>query len=132
MVSIPTLKQFRVEEPERFLLLKEIVEPLSADPTAQTSDPDVSAFASIGIPKVIFEPQATVLQCLEAVHTASLTNNAAWQLHIAAQKAVKSKVSHSLVHREQAGFASPIPPLHIYRGLGLLGFDPQPNLPSQP
>lgn len=80
VISIDSLKRFRDEETEHFLLLKETIESLGADPTAMTPDADVSAVASMGIPKVLLEPRTTVLQCLEAVQTAELTDNAAWEV----------------------------------------------------
>lgn len=82
VISIDSLKHFRDEEAEHFFLLKEVIESLGADPTAMTPDADVSALASMGIPKVLMEPRTTVLQCLEAVQTTELTDNAAWEVLI--------------------------------------------------
>ena len=36
--------------------------------------------AALGLTKVLSEPRTTVLQCLEAVQTAELTDNVAWGL----------------------------------------------------
>lgn len=82
VIPLYTLERFRDEELEHFLLLKESIESLGADPTAITPDADVSAIAAMGIPKVLMEPRTTVLQCLEAVQTAELTDNAAWEVLI--------------------------------------------------
>ncbi len=80
VVSTDTLRQFRNEEEEHFFLIKEIIEDLGADPTAMTPDADVCALASLGIPKVLTEPRTTITQCLQAILTAELSDNAGWGL----------------------------------------------------
>lgn len=78
IVSIDKLRHFRDEEHEHMLLVGAVISDLGADPTAMTPDANVSALASLGLPKVIGEPRTSVLQCLEAIQVAELTDNAAW------------------------------------------------------
>lgn len=80
VVSLDLLKQFRNEEAEHFLMVKETMESIGADPTAQTPDADVAGLASLGIIKVLTEPRTSVSQCLEALLTAEMTDNGAWEL----------------------------------------------------
>lgn len=78
IVSVDKLRHFRDEEHEHALLVGTVISELGADPTAMTPDANVSALASIGLPKVISEPRTSVLQCLETMQIAELTDNAAW------------------------------------------------------
>lgn len=80
IVSLDRLRQFRAEENEHFLMVKEVMESIGADPTAQTPDADVSALGALGIQKVMTEPRTSLSQCLEALLTAEMTDNAAWEL----------------------------------------------------
>lgn len=80
IISVPLLKQFRDEETEHFLMVKEVMEAIGADPTAQTPDADAAALASLGIPKVLNEPRTSLSQCLDAILTAEMTDNGAWEL----------------------------------------------------
>ncbi|WP_166261322.1 ferritin-like domain-containing protein [Marinobacter salicampi] len=80
IVSINLLKQFREEEYEHFLMVKEVMESVGADPTAQTPDADVAGLAALGIQKVMTEPRTSLSQCLEALLTAEMTDNGAWEL----------------------------------------------------
>lgn len=76
------LREICQQEAEHFLLLKECIEGLGADPTAQTPDADVSGVAALGMQKVISDPRTSVSQCLEVLLSAELTDNAAWELLI--------------------------------------------------
>lgn len=80
VISVDALKQFRDEEAQHFLLVHKIMESLGADPTAMTPDADISAVASMGVVQVLTEPRTSILQCLEALQTLELTDNAAWTL----------------------------------------------------
>jgi bacterioferritin (cytochrome b1) len=81
-VSLETLQRFCDEEEEHFLLVKDAMESLGADPTAQTPDADVAAVASMGVQRVVTDPRTTVTQSLEALLMAELTDNAGWELLI--------------------------------------------------
>ena len=81
-VTVDELQQIRDEEMQHFQLLSDVVESLGADPTALTPAANVSAVATMGIPKVLNDPRTTIAQCLDALLTLELTDNAAWELLI--------------------------------------------------
>ena len=72
------LEHLRREEYEHFLLLRSAIEQLGGDPTAVTPSANLQLTASQGVPKVVVDPRTTLLQCLEAVLTTELTDNACW------------------------------------------------------
>jgi rubrerythrin len=85
------LLRFRDEELAHFLLVKEAIESLGGDPTAQTPAADVKAVESSGILLAIGDPRTTLSQCLEALHTAELADNAGWKLLIAMAEGLKQE-----------------------------------------
>ena len=80
--SLAELQEIRDEEHRHFLLLSEAVTSLGGDPTVQCPCADVQAVASLGIMQVLNDPRTTVSQCLNALLTAELTDNAGWELLI--------------------------------------------------
>ena len=80
--SLAELQEIRDEEHRHFLLLSEAVTSLGGDPTVQSPCADVQAVASLGIMQVLNDPRTTVSQCLNALLTAELTDNAGWELLI--------------------------------------------------
>ncbi|TVP57781.1 MAG: ferritin-like domain-containing protein [Halomonadaceae bacterium] len=80
VLSIQKLRQFRDEELAHFLLLKRAMVSLGADPSTLPGEADTGAQASLGVQRVLNEPRSSVLQCLEAILTTELTDNAAWCL----------------------------------------------------
>lgn len=81
-ISLRKLKHIRDEEAEHFLIVKEAMETLGADPTAQTPDADVSGVAAMGIQRVLADPRTSLAHCLEMLLTLELTDNACWELLI--------------------------------------------------
>lgn len=79
VVRMEKLHKFREEERDHALLVASVLKDIGADPTAMTPDADVTALASMGLPKVMTEPRTTVLQCLEALQIAELADNVAWE-----------------------------------------------------
>jgi hypothetical protein len=79
---LETLYRIRNEELEHFKMLGLAIEKMGGDPTAQTPCADVTATASMGILQVVTDPRTTLAQCLNAVLTAELTDNAGWELLI--------------------------------------------------
>jgi hypothetical protein len=63
-------------------LLGECMLKMGGDPTAMTPCADVQATASMGLVQVLTDPRTTLAQCLGAILTAELTDNAAWELLI--------------------------------------------------
>ncbi len=112
MTSLPMdeLWEIRNEEEEHFMLIQECIETLGADPTAQTPDANVSGVASEGIMKVLTDPRTSISQCLEALLTIELTDNAAWELLILLSQDMKlddmtarfqEALSHEMSHAER-------------------------------
>jgi hypothetical protein len=77
---LATLQRIRAEELEHFRMLGQAMEKMGGDPTAQTPCADVTATASMGIVQVLSDPRTTLAQCLNAMLTAELTDNAGWEL----------------------------------------------------
>lgn len=79
---LATLERIRAEELAHFRMLCEAMESLGGDPTAQTPCADATATASMGLIQVLTDPRTTIAQCLNAMLTAELTDNAGWELLI--------------------------------------------------
>lgn len=76
------LERIRNEELEHMKMVKEAIETLGADPTAMTPCADVAGVSSMGIMQVLTDPRTNIAQCLNAMLTVELTDNAAWDLLI--------------------------------------------------
>jgi rubrerythrin len=77
---LQTLQRICGEELQHFRMLGDAMLKLGGDPTAQTPCADVTATASMGILQVVTDPRTTLAQCLNAMLTAELTDNAGWEL----------------------------------------------------
>lgn len=81
----PTLEDIQhigSEELEHFQLLTRTITEAGGDPTVQSPSADIAAVASIGILQVLTDPRTSLAQCLQALLTAELTDNAGWELLI--------------------------------------------------
>jgi hypothetical protein len=76
------LEKIHRDELAHFILVREAIEKLGADPTALTPSADLMSMASKGIPEVLVDPRTNLVQCLEALMVAELTDNAGWELLI--------------------------------------------------
>ncbi|WP_224363599.1 ferritin-like domain-containing protein [Hyalangium versicolor] len=76
------LERIMFDELAHFNLIREAMEKLGADPTALTPSADLVAVASKGIPAVLVDPRTNLVQCLEVLLVAELTDNAGWELLI--------------------------------------------------
>jgi bacterioferritin (cytochrome b1) len=91
----PTIEQIEEigrEEFEHFLLLNRTITEMGGDPTVQSPCADVASVASMGIMQVLTDPRTSMAQCLQALLTAELTDNAGWELLI--------KLAENLGHDE--------------------------------
>jgi len=79
-IALQTLQHIRAEELSHFRMLCECMRQLGGDPTAQTPCADTTATASMGLLQVLTDPRTTLAQCLNAILTAELTDNAGWEL----------------------------------------------------
>ncbi|MFW6051140.1 MAG: ferritin-like domain-containing protein [Myxococcota bacterium] len=66
------------EEHRHFALLEQAMQGMGGDPTAMTPSADLAATASSGVLEVIVDPRTTLLQSLEAILVAELTDGAGW------------------------------------------------------
>ena len=81
----PTLEEIQEigsEELEHFILINDTIAGLGGDPTVESPCADVIGVASLGIMQVLTDPRTTIPQCLSAMLTAELTDNAGWELLI--------------------------------------------------
>lgn len=79
---LQTLQHFREEEAEHLALVKAAIEKLGADPTAMTPCADVAGCLNMGVMETITDPRTNLAQCLNALLTAELSDNAGWELLI--------------------------------------------------
>ena len=79
---LQTLQHFREEEAEHLALVKAAIEKLGADPTAMTPCANVAGCLNMGVMETITEPRTNLAQCLNALLTAELSDNAGWELLI--------------------------------------------------
>ena len=77
---LETLMRIRNEELEHFKMLGLAMQKMGGDPTAQTPCADVVATQAMGIIQVVTDPRTTLAQCLNAMLSAELTDNAGWEL----------------------------------------------------
>ena len=70
------------EELEHFLMINRAIEEIGGDPTVQSPCADMASVASMGIVQVLTDPRSSMAQCLQAMLTAELTDNAGWELLI--------------------------------------------------
>jgi hypothetical protein len=76
------------EEYRHFLMLQSIIEQMGGDPTAVTPAADIQGTMAQGIRMVIVDPRTTLLQSLEAILVAELTDSTCWETLVElAQKA---------------------------------------------
>ena len=105
----PTLDDIRrigTEELEHFLMLNQTITDLGGDPTVESPSADVAGVTSRGIMQVLTDPRSSVPQCLQALLTAELTDNAGWELLIELASGMgyddmREQFETALVHEEE-------------------------------
>ena len=96
---LDSLKLIRDQEVEHMQLVARAMEKLGADPTAQTPCADVTGVMSMGIMQVITDPRTNIAQGLDALMSAELIDNAAWELLISlAEGAGHDGIAESFGH----------------------------------
>ena len=76
------IQEIGSEELEHFILINDTIAGLGGDPTLESPCADIIGVASMGIMQVLTDPRTTIPQCLSAMLTAELTDNAGWELLI--------------------------------------------------
>jgi rubrerythrin len=86
-VSAQEILEIRNAEARHAVLIKECMETLGADPTAQTPCADLVGVESMGLIQAVTDPRTTLAQTLHAALAAELIDNEGWEGLIAmAQK----------------------------------------------
>jgi rubrerythrin len=79
---VPMLREIQEQEIEHMTLLRDAIETLGCDPTAVTPCADVTGVMAMGIMQTLTDPRTNLMQCLNAMLTIELTDNAAWEMLI--------------------------------------------------
>lgn len=78
-VSVDEVQSIRDSEARHALLIKECLETLGADPTAQTPSADLVGVETMGLLQVVSDPRTTLAQTLHAALTAELVDHEGWE-----------------------------------------------------
>jgi rubrerythrin len=78
-ISVEQLREIRNHEAQHALLIKECIESLGADPTAQTPCADLVGVETMGLIQVATDPRTTLAQTLHAALAAELLDNEGWE-----------------------------------------------------
>lgn len=73
------LLEIRNAEARHALMVKECIEKLGADPTAQTPCADLVGVESMGLLQAVTDPRTTLAQCLHTALNAELIDNEGWE-----------------------------------------------------
>jgi rubrerythrin len=74
------LLQIRDEEHEHMQLVQALIVQIGGDPTVVTPCANLQAVASRGIGEVLMDPRTTLLECLDAILVAEMTDHESWEL----------------------------------------------------
>jgi bacterioferritin (cytochrome b1) len=104
--TLDEIKHIGSEELEHFLMLNRVITDIGGDPTVESPGADVAGVASMGIMQVLTDPRSSMAQCLQALMTAELTDNAGWELLIElvdglGYQDLKTEFETALVHEEE-------------------------------
>lgn len=72
------LEQIREDERRHFILVRDALRQLGADPTAVTPCADVTAVAGLGWVQAVTDPRTTLTQCLDVILIAEVADNDGW------------------------------------------------------
>jgi rubrerythrin len=74
------VEHIRDDEHRHFMLVRDAIEHLGADPTAMTPCADIVGVTGLGWVQVLSDPRTTLTQCLDVMLLAELGDNDAWLL----------------------------------------------------
>lgn len=74
------LEHIRDEEHRHLVLAQNLIVRLGGDPTVVTPCANLQATASVGVLQVVTDPRTTLIECLEAIIVAELTDRESWEL----------------------------------------------------
>jgi hypothetical protein len=82
-ISAREVASIRGDEARHVLLMKDAIESMGGDPTAQTPSADLVGVESMGFVQVLSDPRTDVAQSLHAILAIELNDNAGWETLIA-------------------------------------------------
>jgi rubrerythrin len=92
--SVDDLLEILHEEYQHADILEKAITALGGDPTAVTPSANLAANISVGLPQVLADPRANLLQSLEAILVAELADNECWTtLEILARQAGQDELA---------------------------------------
>ncbi len=74
------LEHIRDEEHRHLVLAQNLIVRLGGDPTVVTPCANLQATASVGVLQVVTDPRTTLIECLDAIIVAELTDRESWEL----------------------------------------------------
>jgi hypothetical protein len=74
------LEHIRDEEQRHLLLAQNLIVRLGGDPTVVTPCANIQAAVGHGINQVLVDPRTTLIECLDAIVVAELTDRESWEL----------------------------------------------------
>jgi len=74
------LEEIRNAEHRHFLLVRDAIQQIGADPTAMTPCADVISVAGLGWVQAVTDPRTTLNQCMDVLLVAELADNDGWLL----------------------------------------------------
>jgi hypothetical protein len=115
------VKRIHDEELAHFEMLFRVVEALGADPTAVTPGADVAGVAASGILQVVADPRTSLVESLQAMFTAELTDNESWKLLIELAKKFGKEEEVEKFARAQQAEERHVAEVRNWLGAALLG-----------
>jgi hypothetical protein len=77
---IDAARLIRDQEQAHFLMIRDCIQGLGGDPTAQTPGAAVAAVQGMGLVQAMTDARTDIPQCLNVLLSAELIDNAAWEL----------------------------------------------------
>jgi hypothetical protein len=82
-ITLEQVASIRGDEARHVLLMKEAIESIGGDPTAQTPSADLVGVEAMGFVQVLSDPRTSLAQSLHAILSIELSDNAGWETLIA-------------------------------------------------
>jgi rubrerythrin len=94
------------EEMRHFTMLAELIQTMGGDPTELTPSANVQLVASQGVGQVLVDPRTNLIQSLEAIAMAELTDNECWETlaglaRLAGQEDLAERCEDALLTEEE-------------------------------
>jgi hypothetical protein len=95
------LVQIRNEEHGHMQLVHALILQIGGDPTVVTPCANLQAVASRGIGDVLLDPRTTLLECLDAILVAEMTDHESWEALVSLAPPVATELEAELREAEQ-------------------------------